>query len=140
MWRYLFKTRKSMFYWWKCSKRFYYLLSLFYLGDEGQKCPMVFLKYLQNYLLNWLEIFKVWFSDCLKVALNKFLKIGLGKALNHALSWMTSYQKKNSPSDQKILFKTQKLCWNQQKTIKNCKILIQCCKYVGFTHLSPLYC
>ena len=74
-------------------------LTLFYLGvgrRGGQKCPtlQVFLKHLQNYLLNWLEIFKVWFSNCLKAVLKKLLKIGVMKALNHALSWMTIYQKK----------------------------------------------
>ena len=31
--------------------------------------PSVFLKHLQNYLQNWLEIYKVWFSDCLKAVL-----------------------------------------------------------------------
>ena len=53
----------------------------------------VFFKYLQNYLLNWLEIFRVWFSDYLKVVLNNLLKIGVRKALKHTLSWMTSNQK-----------------------------------------------
>ena len=55
----------------------------------------VFLKYLQNYLLNWLEIFRVWYSDCLKTVEKKLLKIGIRKALNHAFSWMTSYWKKS---------------------------------------------
>ena len=57
--------------------------------------PSVFLKYLQNYLLNWLKIFKVWFSNCLKAVLENLLKIGTRKALNHALSWMTPYRKKS---------------------------------------------
>ena len=57
--------------------------------------PSGFFKYLQNYLLNWLEIFEVWLSNCLKAVLKKLMKIGVRKALNHALSWMTSYRKKS---------------------------------------------
>ena len=43
---------------------------------EGAKMPYpsVFLKCLQNYWLNWLEIFKVWFWNCLKAALKKYWK------------------------------------------------------------------
>ena len=58
--------------------------------------PSIFLKYLQNYLLNGLEIFKVRFSDCLKAVLKKLLKIGVRKAPNHALSSMMSFQKNSS--------------------------------------------
>ena len=54
-----------------------------------------FLKYLQNYLPNWLEIFEIWFSNCLKAVLKKLLKINVRKALNHALSWMKSYRKQS---------------------------------------------
>ena len=65
-------------------------------GGGGAKMPYPsgFFKYLQNYLLNWLEIFKVWFSYCLKAVLKKLLKIGVRKALKHTLSWMTPYRKK----------------------------------------------
>ena len=51
--------------------------------------------------------------------------------------WMHPRSKE---SDKKTLFETQKLCWHQQKAIKNRKILIQYCKYVGFTHSSTLCC
>ena len=75
-------------------------LTLFYLregrGAEAKlPYPSVFLKYLQNYLLTWLEIFKVWFSNCFKAFLKKMMKIGVRKALNYALSRMTSYRKKS---------------------------------------------
>ena len=72
------------------------LFTLFYwAGRGGAKMPYPsgFFKYLQNYFLNWLEIFRVSFSDCLKAVLKKLLKIGVRKALNHVLSWMTSYRK-----------------------------------------------
>ena len=68
------------------------LFTLFYwAGGEGVKMPypLGFFKYLQNYFLNWLEIFRVSFSDCLKAVLKKLLKIGVGKALNHSfLGWL----------------------------------------------------
>ena len=68
-------------------------------GDKGgakMPYPSIFFKYLQIYLLNWLEIiFKVWFSNCLKAVLKNLLKIGVRKALDHALSWMMSYWKKS---------------------------------------------
>ena len=73
-------------------------LTLFYLGGGAKMpYPSAFLKSLQNYSLNWLEIFRVWFSDCLKVV----LKIGVRKALNRALSW-TTFNRKKSPK--KIFF------------------------------------
>ena len=78
-------------------------------GGGRAKTPTlrISLKYLQNYLLNWLEIFRVRSSDCLKAVLIKLLKIGVKKALNHALSWMTSYRKNDSktfPSFFSIIF------------------------------------
>ena len=57
--------------------------------------PLRFFKYLQNHLLNRLEIFRVWFSDCLKAVLKNFGEKDVRKAPNHALSWMTSYRKKS---------------------------------------------
>ena len=47
---------------------------------------------------------------------------------------------RSKESDKNTLFQTQKLCRHQQKTIKDRKILIHCCKYVGFTYSSTLYC
>ena len=93
-------TFQLKFYAWVISKAFEKAASYGFnpiLFGRGAKMPypLVFLKYLQNYLLNWLEIFKVWFSNCLKAVLKKLLKIGVRKALNHALSWMTSYRKKS---------------------------------------------
>ena len=71
-------------------------LTLFYLrGGAKMSYPSVFLKYLQSYLLNWIEIFRVWFSDCLKAVLKQMLKIVIRKALNNALSCRTSYRKKS---------------------------------------------
>ena len=50
--------------------------TLFYWGEGINALPFrVFFKYLQNYSLNWLEIFGVWFSNCLKAVLKKLLKI-----------------------------------------------------------------
>ena len=73
------------------------------LGVRGAKMTYLsgFFKYLQNYKLNRLETSKVCFSNCFKAVLIKLMKIGVRKALNHALSWMTLYRKK-SP---KILFR-----------------------------------
>ena len=85
------KELQNLYYWTN-------LLTLFYLGwGKGREMPYpsVFLKYLKNYSLNWLEIFKVWFSNCLKAVPKKLLKIRVRKALNHALFWMTSYRKKS---------------------------------------------
>ena len=119
--------------------KFNFDLTLFYLGGEGAKMPYPsgFFKYLKNYLLNWLESFKSDFPTVWTV-LKKILKTGVRKALNHALSWMTSYGKK-SPSDKKTFLRLKNYVGISKK-IKNHKISIQCCKYVGFTYSSTLYC
>ena len=87
---------KILYFWKPLIQNFYLINSILFAGEGGAKMiyPSGFLKYLQNYLLNWLETFKVWFSKCLKAVLKKLLKIGVREALNHALSWMTSYWKK----------------------------------------------
>ena len=57
--------------------------------------PSAFFKYPKTYFLNWLGIFRAWFLDCLKAVLKKLLKVFVRKALNHALSWITSSWKKS---------------------------------------------
>ena len=71
-----------------------HLTLLIWEGGAKVPYPSSFFKYLQNYSLNWLEIFRAWFSENLKNVLKKLLKIGVTKVLDHTLSWMTSYWKK----------------------------------------------